>query len=183
MSRGTAVATILRAAFAATLCGLLVAGACAKAPRGRPIPTTRIDSGAGTLESVRRQLEGQWDLVSLQTVRKPGTAPVDVKAKAVLTYDAYGNMTLKGRMDDQNYRDPAAAPFLDFSGRAVIDVPRSQLRLLDVNANVEVAQENLPAETSFDRVRKYAFEGDLLKLSTIDGQGNVTATATWKKRG
>lgn len=32
-------------------------------------------------------------------------------------------------------------------------------------------------------IRKNAFEGDLLKLSTIDAQGNVTATATWKKRG
>lgn len=168
--------------LAAACAAALTAGACAAAPRGRPIRTTSIDTGAGTLESVRRQLEGQWDLVSLQTYPKPGAQPVDVKAKAVLTYDAYGNMTLKGRLDDQNYNDPATAPFLDFSGRAVIDVPRSQLRMLDVAANVEVAQEALPAETSFDRVRKYSFEGDLLKLSTIDAQGNVTATGTWKKR-
>ena len=173
----------LRRLIAAAACAALVAvAACASAPRGRPIPTTRIDSGGGTLESVRRQLEGQWDLVSLQTFPKPGAKPVEVKAKAVLTYDAYGNMTLKGRLDDQNYNDPATAPFLDFSGRAVIDVPRSQLRILDVGANVEVAQEALPKETSFDRVRKYSFEGDLLKLSTIDAQGNVTATASWRKR-
>ena len=176
-------ATLRRLMAAAACAALVVVTGCAKAPRGRPIPTTRIDSGAGTLESVRRQLEGQWDLVSLQTVPKPGAKPVEVKAKALLTYDAYGNLTLKGRLDDQNYNDPAAAPFLDFTGRAVIDVPRSQLRLLDVSANVQVAQEGLPAETSFDKVRKYTFEGDLLTLSTIDAQGNVTATATWKKRG
>ena len=174
----------LRCLIAAAACAALVAvAACAAAPRGRPIPTTRIDSGAGTLESVRRQLEGQWDLVSLETYSKPGSKPVDVKAKALLTYDAYGNMTLKGRLDDQNYNDPSTAPFLDFSGRVVIDVPRSQLRILDASANVEVAQEALPAEVSADKVRKYTFEGDLLKLSTIDAQGNVTATATWKKRG
>ena len=176
---------VFRPFVAVMVCAALAAAVsdCAKAPRGRPIPTTKIDSGAGTLESVRRQFEGQWDLVSLQTVARPGATPVDVKAKAVLTYDAYGNMTLKGRLDDQNYKDPATAPFLDFSGRAVIDVPRSQLWILDANADVKVAQESLPKETSFDKVRRYAFEGDLLKLSTLDVQGNVTATAVWKKRG
>lgn len=172
-----------RSVVAAAVAASLAVSACAKAPRGRPIPTTRVDTGAGTLESVRRQLEGEWDLVSLTIVQKPGGAPVEVKAKALLTYDAYGNMTLKGRFDDQRYADPAAAPFLDFSGRAVIDVPRSQLRILDAAANVEVAEEALPKETSFDKVRQYTFEGDVLKLSTIDAQGHVTATATWKKRG
>lgn len=176
-------ANLHRLTATAACAALIAVGACASAPRGRPIPTTRIDSGGGTLESVRRQLEGRWDLVSLQTFPKPGAKPVEVKAKALLTYDAYGNLTLKGRLDDQNYTNPSAAPFLDFTGRAVIDVPRNQLRMLDVTANVEVAKEALPAETSFDKVRKYSFEGDLLKLSTIDAQANVTATATWKKRG
>jgi hypothetical protein len=157
--------------------------ACAAAPRGRPIPTSPVASGPATLESVRRQLEGQWDLVSLQVVPKPGATPVEVKARALLTYDAYGNMTLKGRLDDQAYSDPAVAPFLDFSGRAVIDVPRSQLRILDVEANAPVSQEALATEVSFDKIRKYAFKGDLLTLSTIDAQGSVTAIATWTKRG
>jgi hypothetical protein len=33
-----------------------------------------------------------------------------------------------------------------------------------------------------ERRRRYEFEADVLKLSSIDGQGNVTAISTWRRR-
>ncbi len=40
----------------------------------------------------------------------------------------------------------------------------------------------LPDEVSAAMVRKYQFDADVLKLSTIDDAGRMTAKASWKKR-
>jgi hypothetical protein len=38
------------------------------------------------------------------------------------------------------------------------------------------------AALSPERRRRYAFEGDLLRLSAIDSAGRVTTTSTWRRR-
>ena len=41
------------------VCLPILAG-CAGAPRIKPLPTKPVDEGAGTIEGVRKQLEGRW---------------------------------------------------------------------------------------------------------------------------
>lgn len=145
--------------------------ACAQGqPRQRPLQTNPIESGANSLESVRRQLSGTWDLVSLDTFPKPGGASVPINgAKAVLTYDDYGNLTMKGTAD---------TPIVEYSGRAVIDVVKQQIYLRSVEGPID----ELPKEVDAALTRTYAFDGGLLKISTIDAQGRITATSVWKRR-
>jgi hypothetical protein len=154
-------------------------GACAAAPLHSPMRMGPVDAGAGSLESVRRQLSGSWDLVSLTAFQPPSGNAVDVKASAVLTYDDYGNLTMKGARTDAG-RDPATTALLDYSGRAVIDVANQQLHLQSISGSG--ASDPTGAEVFLASVRRYAFEGELLKISTIDAKGNTTATAVWKRR-
>jgi hypothetical protein len=159
---------------------LATVGACATSrPRQRPVEGGAVDAGAGSLEAVRRQLEGTWNLVSAEVLSATG-ARTTVKATAVLTYDAYGNLSLKGAYDD-----PAATAeqkaALNFTGRAVIDTQKQVLRLLDVKQS-ESEFAALPAEMAARRERGYAFEGDRLTLTVKDSAGRVTAVNTWRKQ-
>lgn len=158
------------------LCALTLA-ACSAAPRVRPV---KMGPAETNVESARRQLQGSWDLVSLDLFPTPGGAAVPVKANAVLSYDEFGNLNMKGKVAEESRRDPQTGAFLDYSGRAVIDVTNQQLRLMGVSGTNPV--EDAPAELSFKSVRKYSIEGDMLKVSTIDAQGNITATSVWKRR-
>jgi len=154
--------------------------ACASSrPRQRPIEGGAVNAGPGSLEAVRRQLEGSWDLVSAEVVSAAG-ARQTMKAKAVLTYDAYGNLSLKGAYEDPGATAEQTAA-LNFSGRAVIDTTRQVLRLLDVKQS-EGELATLPPEMLARRERAYAFEGDQLKLTVKDSNGRVTAINTWRRQ-
>jgi len=159
---------------------LVTVSACASSrPRQRPVEGGAVDAGAGSLAAVRKQLEGTWNLVSAEVLSAAGVK-TPIKASAVLTYDAYGNLSLKG-----DYEDPAATAeqkaALNFTGRAVIDTQRQVLRLLDVKQS-ESEFTALPAEMAARRERAYAFEGDLLTLTVKDSAGRVTAVNTWRKQ-
>ena len=156
------------------------AWACATSrPRQRPVEGGAVNAGPGSLESVRRQLEGTWDLVSAEIVTTAGER-LAVKAKAVLTYDAYGNVTLKGAYENPGATAEQTAA-LNFTGRAVVDTQRQVLRLLDVKQS-EGEFAALPADMAARRERAYAFEGDLLKLTIKDSNGRVTAVNTWRRQ-
>jgi hypothetical protein len=179
---------MLRRLFAdtlATACVLTLVG-CTPGPMNapgkgvssnKPIPLGS-DASSGSVEAARRQLTGTWDLVSLESVPPSGGARVPVKASGMLVYDEYGNLTI-----DAHTTDPAApvaareATLLTFKGRAVIDVPNKELKLMALTGNVDPNEVLAP-----ERRRKYVFEGELLKLSAIDAAGNVTSIATWKRR-
>ena len=162
------------------LIGAATLGACKAAPLHAPMRMGPVDAGAGSVEAVRRQLNGSWDLVSLTAFEPPSGAPVPIQASAVLTYDEYGNLTMKGRLAGAGRSDAASTALLDYSGRAVIDVANQQLQLQAVTGTG--AGDKTSAESFLASVRKYAFEGELLKISTIDRQGNTRATAVWKRR-
>jgi hypothetical protein len=158
---------------------LQVSSACATArPRQRPVEGGAVESGAGSLAAVRKQLEGTWNLVSAEVVSAAGTRTT-IKASAVLTYDDFGNLSLKG-----SYDDPAATAeqtaALNFTGRAVIDTQKQVLRLLDVRES-DGDFANLPAELAARRERAYSFRGDTLTLTVKDSKGNVTAVNTWRR--
>ena len=137
-----------------------------------------VDTGAGSLEAVRRQLQGTWTLIELKSSPAPGGALAPVKAEGTLVYDEYGALTIDARTSDP--AAPAAARsagLLAFKGRAVIDTAKSELKLMDLTGNVDPDAVLAP-----ERRRRYAFEGDTLTLLSIDAAGNVTATAVWRKK-
>lgn len=138
-----------------------------------------VESGPGTLESVRKQLEGRWNLVSAEVISAAGQRTL-IRASAVLTYDAYGNLALTGA-----YEDPAATAeqtaALNFKGRAVIDTQKRELHLLDLR-QTEGEFAALPPDMAARRVRSYAFKEDLLTLTVRDSTGKVTAVNTWRRQ-
>jgi hypothetical protein len=151
---------------------------CAAAPRQRPVKGADVQTSAGTLESVRRQLQGTWALVGLETVPPSGGARVPINATGTLTYDEFGNLTIDARSKDPDA--PVAArevSAVSFKGRAVIDVPRSELKLMALTGNVDPNEVLSP-----ERRRRFEFTADVLKLSSFDAQGTVTAISTWRRR-
>jgi hypothetical protein len=151
--------------------------ACSAAPRQRPIELGPVDTGAGSLEAARRQLQGEWGLVGLETIGPSGESTA-VAATAVLTYDEYGNFTITGRVEDQRVTRVELDRLLVFKGRAVVDPRRQELRLIPSGEGPTLAGTPI----AVDRVRRYAFDNELLRISTVDANGRITATSTWQKR-
>ena len=142
--------------LSAALLTAMMAAACATGtPITSPIKGGAVDTGAGSLESVRRQLQGTWTLVSLKSSPAPGGALAALKAEGTLIYDDYGNLTI-----DAFTSDPAApaaarsASLLAFKGRAVIDTAKSELKLMDLTGNVDPNEVLSP-----ERRRRYAIRG------------------------
>jgi hypothetical protein len=141
----------------------------------RPLNPTPADEG---LTSTRRALEGTWELISLES-EPPGGGPREpVKATGTLVYDQFGNLTINARTTD-----PAApvaaqeAERMQFKGRAVIDIARKELKLMDLTGNVDPN-----AVLSPERRRRYELTADTLTLSSFDERDRVTAIATWRRR-
>jgi hypothetical protein len=136
-----------------------------------------VATGAGTLESVRRQLEGKWELTSLQIVDAAGKA-LPVAATGRMSYDAYGNLDLDVEVTDAGALKAAGTTNANFDlkGRAVIDAAKSSLRIQDaVPSGGGAAPENI------ERVRFYQFQGDTLTLTAKDAAGKTTGITAWKR--
>ncbi len=160
----------------ACLASLSLLAGCAAETSRRPLRTSAVETGSGTTESVRKQLEGTWVLTSFQVFDASGT-PRSLEASGSLTYDAFGNLVLIGKI-----ADPAAAgghaDSMAFKGRAVVDATGQRLVLADVSGNVDPSA--VPANMSVDKVRYYAFQADTLSLETRDG-ARVLARTVWRK--
>jgi hypothetical protein len=163
--------------LAAGLVGSLTG--CSAAPRQRPVKMGPVDTGSGSLESVRRQLSGTWQLVSIEGIDASGKA-TPRKASGTLTYDEYSNLNVTGKLEDTGVAQTSVSGLLSYSGRAVIDVDKGRLVLMDVKSRLQNG-EPLPENVSPDKVRYYAFEGDLLNLTVKDASGATTARTTWRK--
>ncbi len=160
-----------------------VAIGCAHgAPRTRPVKMGPVAEGPDTLDAVRHQLEGTWTLTSVQIFPESG-GPVPLKATGTLTYDDYGNLTVKAALLESatvggELLKPSA---LNYTGRAVIDVANHKMVLTDLAG--PAPGEKLPASLAADQARYYEFAGDELRLSLKDAKGRTTATLMWKKAG
>jgi hypothetical protein len=136
------------------------------------------ESSSGSVESARRSLEGTWELTALELAPPGAAARVPVAASGTLVYDQFGNLTIDARTTDP--AAPVAAresTLLVFKGRAVIDVARQELKLMDLTGNVNPDEVLSP-----ERRRRYAVGADTLTLSSIDDAGAVTAVSTWRRR-
>ena len=160
----------------AMVVALVVGTGCASAPQ-QPAVQGGDNTGPGS-EVVRRQLEGTWDLVTLAVMPARGAALVPVAAQGTLTYDKNGNLSIDAKTSD-SYAPEAAQSggVIAFEGKAVIDPAKSELQLTEMGDKVDPK-----AALSPERRRRYAFEGDLLRLSAIDSAGRVTTTSTWRRR-
>ncbi|HTI36072.1 MAG TPA: hypothetical protein VL484_00825 [Vicinamibacterales bacterium] len=157
---------------------LLFLGGCEAAPRARPVKGGPVDTGSASVEAARRQLQGTWELTSLQIFPKAGT-PHDVPATGRLQYDEYGNLTMRGTVTGNDAVDSSV---LNISGRVAIDPGKHTIMFQNI-------QGATPDDTRVDpqlaakNVRYYEIEGDQLKTTTKDASGAVTAMATWKRVG
>jgi len=154
-----------------------VAG-CPSAPRGRPVKMGPTDTGVGSVEAERRRLKGSWQLERLQMLSQSGEMLI-VQAQGVLTYDDFGNLTMKGTITGSTDIDPSA---LNLSGRATIDPDKHTIRILDVES---ATPDDRRVDPSIDakHVRHYEFTGvDELKTTVVDASGKTTASATWKRQ-
>jgi hypothetical protein len=161
-----------------TVAAALVVG-CKPQPRVRAVKMGDVDTGANSVEAARRQLEGTWDLESLETYPTPGGAATKADgASAVLTYDAYGNLHIMGKPGSAGSM-PATVGLLTYEGRAVIDPLKQELKLLAVKGNTQ----SLDKEVGVERTRRYKIENGVLTISIVDpASGQVSAITTWKKR-
>jgi hypothetical protein len=164
--------------FALVVLVPLVAG-CSSAPRKRPVKGGDVNTGPGSVESVRRQLEGQWELVALDVFDAAGKA-TPRKATGHLSYDAYGNLGITGKLVDTDQPQTSVSGILAYTGRAVIDAPKNRLVLMDVQSKLP-SSEAIPAEVSADKVRFYVIEGNMLTLTVKDAAGVTTGRTTWHK--
>jgi len=152
---------------------------CAPAPIYKPIKVGDVDTGANSVEAVRRQLQGTWTLDNYYVYE--GTRRRRLDATAELTYDEFGNLKMQGQL-----KNPGAATaqpvLLNFSGRAVIDVATQQLRMLNVNSTGDEIPASIATQVDPASVRKYEFQGSELWLTISGADGKPTAASSWKKK-
>lgn len=171
----------LRPLLAACVGGLTILTlACAGAPRQRPVPLGEVDTGPGSVEYVRRQLQGEWELLSLTTF-DAGGSETERAATGRLTFDEFGNLEIAGQLNEPPPGTTATSgPFLRYSGRVVIDTARQALILQDIEGNIPPS-EGLPPELAVSPVRYYTFDGNLLRTSVRDPEDRTTAELTWRR--
>jgi hypothetical protein len=162
-------------AFAVTV----VLSSCAPAPIYKPIKGGDVDTGPGTLESVRRQFEGTWALTSYEIYQNGKRQRVP--ATAQLKYDEFSNLTIIGQVNNAT-ASSAKPTLLNYSGRSVIDVTSHELRLLDVESTRGRLPEAVAAAADPANVRKYSIQGDVLTLTILAADGKPTAASAWKKQ-
>ena len=167
----------LPAVLIATLAVSLLSG-CEAAPRARPVKMGPVDTGTGSVESVRRQLQGTWELVTLEVYSSSGEKTT-AQASGRLQYDDHGNMSIHGTITGTANIDPSA---LNLEGRVAIDPDAHTFRITSVTAK-STDDRRVDPKLDAAHVRYYAFEGDVLTTTIKNAAGATTATATWKKIG
>jgi hypothetical protein len=155
--------------------------ACAASERQRAISAGPVEAGPGTVGAVRTQLAGTWTLTKFE-VRNTAGQLVPVRAKAQLTYDTFGNLSIKGVLEEPmpGQSTVTQAPALMYTGRAAIDVAKQELVLLGTEATVE-PDPSILAKIAIDARRKYVVSDSELVMSAMDPEGRVISRATYKK--
>ncbi|HEY7188073.1 MAG TPA: hypothetical protein VH436_16070 [Vicinamibacterales bacterium] len=171
----------------------LLLGACAGAPRQRPLPTKAIDEGPTTTSGARKQLEGRWALVSYSVTTADGRK-ADVDADGQLTFDGFGVMQMEYRLTDAGQKTLTGlgvglnTPIISTGGNVVID-PQKHLitytgkdynqKLLSYDPQLAKQRAN---PFALERTREYSFSPDgTLTLRTRYENGKDAAVSVWKR--
>jgi hypothetical protein len=175
---------ITGACLAAPIAAFVVAG-CAGAPRGKPIETSPIESGAGSVTAARVALKGRWDLVSFD-VFPPGSAAINVPAQGTLVYDDFGNLDMRLKVPDPLVAERlqlAGVPLKDgeiaTSGRTAIDMQHRTLTYIMEGSKGLVASSGSPLAA--DRPRHWEYANGVLTLTTKGTEGQPLSVGRWKK--
>jgi len=102
-------------------------------------------------------------------------------AKAEMTYDKFGNLNMIGELknpDPSRERRPA---LLNYSGRAVIDVDKSELHFVVENSR-DPLPRSVEATVKPENVRHFMFRDSLLELTISDANGQAAGFSTWKRK-
>jgi hypothetical protein len=181
-------------------CALIVAACltfalagCKKQPSTRPLKTSPVTTGAGTIEEARRQLQGRWTLVSLTVTSEDGRqSPVD--ATGVLNFDGFGNLDIEYRLSEAGQKTLTGLGIktpglvLSTSGNVAIDPAQQLIRYsgVDVQKRALEFDPDLAARRAnpftLERMRYYSFaETGELTLTTRYDNGRDAAVAQWKR--
>jgi len=168
-------------------CAVLISAGlsgCAKAPLDRPLKTSKVDIGIGTLTEARARLTGNWTLLTLDLF-PPGEPPIHEAASGVLTYDEYSNLKVDLKLT------PAAVKLaqkigialtpegtLTTTGHAVIDLERRALSYV-FEGQSPMRQAKHPLDTNLPRY--WELKDNELTLRTKDENGTVLSVAVWRK--
>jgi hypothetical protein len=133
------------------------------------------------MEYERRQLEGAWDLQAFYVTAANGSK-VQVPASGRLTYDAYGNLALTGKINGPLPDTPSTGPgqLLNYTGRVVIDPVRHEMRLMSPETDGTVDPATVAAIGSA-RVRRYAIDAGQLTITYLDEKQATTAVAVFRR--
>lgn len=134
-----------------------------------------VDTGADSVEAVRRQLRGTWELVSLELFGAAGEK-TSAAATGRLAYDEYGNLSMQGTVTGGPQIENSV---LNVTGRVTIDPDTRSLRFT-VSEPAGGAEIRLDPQLDASRVRYYEFSGDLLTTTLKNSAGATTARATWR---
>jgi hypothetical protein len=176
------ISSQVRTAVGATVVASCVfMAACAASERQRVVSAGPAETGIGTSTAVRNQLAGTWTLTKFEVLDAAGQL-TPVRAKAQLTYDTFGNLSIKGVLEEPlpGQKTVTEAPALMFTGRAVIDAPRQELVLMGIDATVE-PDPSILAKIGIDARRKFTVTPTDLTMSAMDAQGKVVSRATYRK--
>jgi hypothetical protein len=152
----------------------------ASGPINKPMKGSDVEAGVGSLEDVRRQLEGTWALVWYDIYENGKRRRLP--ATGDLVYDAYGNLTLHGQLKRAGAGTDARPLALNYSGRAVLDVRTKEIRMQDVTAAGDALPRPVEDQVNTANVRHYELNAGTLTLTVVDNNGNPTAVSSWKKR-
>jgi hypothetical protein len=173
-------------------CLVITGISCAQSqPRQRPLKTEPIAEGPGTMESVRKALQGSWSLVSLTVTDANGRShPVD--ATGQLTFDGFGNMNVEYRISDAGAKQLATigvklkTTVLSTEGNVAIDPQKSSITYVGEDFMKKMMDADLAAQRAnpftLERTRFYNLGADgMLTLATRYDSGAEAAKALWKK--
>ena len=161
----------------------VTAAGCAPAPNNRPLRTTPVETGAGTVAAARDILQGVWVLESFE-VFPEGRPPIALSGKGRMVYDGYANMTMDLQPEPGTVTalEGAGVPVrngrISISGRTVVDMQGRTLTFVTEAATTGPADGPL----ALSRPRHWAMEDGLLTLATHDDGGRVVAATRWRKQ-
>jgi hypothetical protein len=157
---------------------------CSASPRERAVKMGPVDTGAGTLASARKYLEGRWTLESFE-VFPPGKPAITVKGEGTLLYDEYGNLKIDIRTDQATGDALSKAGIVlnngevSSEGRTVINVQDHTITYVIEGQTGHGFERGGPL--GIDRPRHWQVEGNILTLTTKDDAGKPLSVGKWRK--
>ena len=155
--------------------------ACEAQPRQRPLDVGPVASGPGTIEFERRRLQGTWGLNRFEIIDAAGK-PFAVKAEAILTYDEYGNLTVRGKLLEPLPGERVIEqPMLEYAGPIVIDAQKHEFRLGSIKTT-EPLEPGLENNIDPSFLRRYELTDTTLRISYFNKSGALAAIASFARK-